>query len=125
VSARHCCRRPDIARFLIKLWPAALFVFLLPKQLAAHEPPLSPERQASLRSLLHQECGSCHGLKLNGGLGPALTSDALQGQSAAQIALTIMHGRPGTAMPGWNRFLHPSESLWLADFLLRTPDKKP
>ena len=117
MSARHCCRRPDIARFLIKLWPAALFVFLLPKQLAAHEPPLSPERQASLRSLLHQECGSCHGLKLNGGLGPALTSDALQGQSAAQVALTIMHG--------WNRFLHPSESLWLADFLLRTPDKKP
>ncbi|QXX80750.1 cytochrome c [Alcaligenes faecalis] len=97
----------------------------MPKQLAAHEPPLSPERQASLRSLLHQECGSCHGLKLNGGLGPALTSDALQGQSAAQIALTIIHGRPGTAMPGWNRFLHPSESLWLADFLLRTPDKKP
>ncbi|WP_332455047.1 hypothetical protein [Alcaligenes faecalis] len=62
---------------------------------------------------------------MKGGLGPALTADALQGQSAQQIALTIMQGRPGTAMPAWNRFLQPVESLWLAQFLLHESDAAP
>lgn len=109
----------------IKLLLAGLTALLLPQDTAASEATLSSEQRASLRTLLHQECGSCHGLLLKGGLGPALTSDALQGQTAEQIALTIMQGRPGTAMPAWNRFLQPAESLWLAKFLLHDSDAAP
>lgn len=93
---------------------------LVPLHAVADEIP--HERQTSLLTLLHQECGSCHGLFLKGGLGPALRPEALQGQSAEQIALTIMQGRPGTAMPAWSRFLQADESLWLAHFLLQDSD---
>ncbi|MBY6308686.1 cytochrome c [Alcaligenes faecalis] len=110
---------------LMKIWLAVLLSLLWPQQATSHEAVVNLERQASLQTLLHQECGSCHGLLLKGGLGPALTADALRGQSAEQIALTIMHGRPGTAMPAWNRFLQPAESLWLADFLLHESDAAP
>ncbi|MBX6963625.1 cytochrome c [Alcaligenes faecalis] len=110
---------------LSKIWFALLLSLLWPQQTTADEVALSLERQASLRTLLHQECGSCHGLLLKGGLGPALTADTLRGQSAEQISLTIMHGRPGTAMPAWNRFLQPAESLWLANFLLHETDAAP
>lgn len=78
----------------------------------------SPERQQTLSHLLHQECGSCHGLHLNGGLGPALTPSALAGQQPEQVAGAILKGRPGTAMPGWSRFLNESEAQWLAEQLL-------
>lgn len=112
-------------RSLAALTLALLPALLLPQKLVAAEHPPSPERQAVLRALLHQECGSCHGLYLTGGLGPALTPDALKGQTKEQIALTIMQGRPGTAMPPWNRFLQPPESQWLADFLLHASDTAP
>ena len=42
----------------------------------------SAERQAKLDHLLLQDCGSCHGLRMTGGLGPALTRDALAGKPA-------------------------------------------
>ena len=37
---------------------------------AAAEP--SPARQKELIHLVRQDCGSCHGMTLQGGLGPAL-----------------------------------------------------
>ena len=43
---------------------------------AAGEP--SPERQKELVRLVRQDCGSCHGMTLNGGLGPALSVQALK-----------------------------------------------
>jgi cytochrome c55X len=30
------------------------------------------------------------------------------------LAYTILHGRPGTAMPPWSRFLTEEEGEWLA-----------
>ncbi|MBY0432057.1 MAG: cytochrome C oxidase Cbb3, partial [Rhodospirillales bacterium] len=36
----------------------------------------SPARQAALFNLLAQDCGSCHGLTMKGGLGPALLPEA-------------------------------------------------
>ncbi|MCX5470522.1 c-type cytochrome [Alcaligenes sp. A-TC2] len=121
----HFPLKPSGRQFLANMWLAVLLSLLWPQQAAADETALTPERQASLRTLLHQECGSCHGLLLKGGLGPALTANALRDQSAQQIALTIMQGRPGTAMPAWNRFLQPAESLWLAHFLLHESDAAP
>jgi cytochrome c55X len=78
---------------------------------------ISAQRQAELRYLLEQDCGSCHGLTLQGGLGPALTPQALRGKPSALLAWTITHGRPGTAMPAWQPFLAADEVDWLVEIL--------
>lgn len=78
----------------------------------------TPQRQQELRYLLTQDCGSCHGLTLKGGLGPPLTPEALDGKPPEYLQWTIFHGRPGTAMPPWKAFISTAESLWLARELL-------
>lgn len=70
-------------------------------------------RQAELRQLLTQDCGSCHGLTLRGGIGPALTPQALAGKSAASLQTAILRGRPGTPMAPWSPFLNEAEADWL------------
>lgn len=74
-------------------------------------------RQQELRHLVKHDCGSCHGLTLQGGLGPALTAERLKPFSAEHLAMTIVHGRPGTAMPPWRPFLSDEEAIWLAQGL--------
>lgn len=74
----------------------------------------SPNRQAELRELLHQDCGSCHGMTLRGGLGLPLTPERMGALSAEGIAETILSGRPGTAMPPWAPFMTADEARWLA-----------
>jgi cytochrome c55X len=80
---------------------------------------ITPERQAALRNLLVQDCGSCHGLTLRGGLGPALLPADLVGKPPAYLQATILYGRPGTPMPPWRPFLSDSDSAWLVETLLR------
>ena len=70
-------------------------------------------RQRELVRLLRQDCGSCHGMRLTGGLGPALTPDALRGKPSDSLTATIVAGRPGTAMPPWGPFLSEAEAAWL------------
>ena len=38
---------------------------------------VTAERQTELRNLVHQDCGSCHGMRLTGGLGPALDRESV------------------------------------------------
>ena len=73
----------------------------------------APARQQELLRLLRQDCGSCHGMRLTGGLGPALTPEALSARPEAGLVATIVSGRPGTAMPPWRRFLSEAEAQWL------------
>ena len=80
---------------------------------------ISVKRQSELSNLLIQDCGSCHGLKLKGGLGPALLPDALSGKSASYLSTVILQGRPGTAMPPWRELLSPAEAQWMANTLLQ------
>ncbi len=75
-------------------------------------------RQAELRHLLDQDCGSCHGLTRQGGLGPALTRQALAGKPAIMLREVILNGRPGTPMPPWKSFLNEQEAEWLVRVLL-------
>ena len=89
---------------------------LLPAGAAAAE-TLSTERQAELRNLLLQDCGSCHGMRLTGGLGPALTPQALQGKPREQLIATVSEGRPGTPMPPWKPLLSESAIAWLVDYM--------
>ena len=78
---------------------------------------IAPERQQQLLHLLRQDCGSCHGLTLQGGLGPALTVQALRGKSPEMLRAVILHGRPGTPMPPWQPFMNETEATWLVEQL--------
>jgi len=80
---------------------------------------VTAERQQELRNLMIQDCGSCHGLTLRGGLGPSLLPSMLQGKSADYLSSVIQQGRPGSAMPGWNALLSDAEARWMAELLLR------
>ena len=76
------------------------------------------ERAAELERLVRQDCGSCHGLTLKGGLGPALTPAALEGAEAAGLAAVILDGAPQTPMPPWRPLLTEEEAQWIAQYLL-------
>jgi cytochrome c55X len=88
---------------------------------AAHAstPVPAPARQHEIIALLRQDCGSCHGLTLKGGLGPPLTPLALAGKSPDILRDVILNGRPGTPMAPWRIFLSPAETAWLVQRLLR------
>jgi cytochrome c55X len=90
-------------------------LFVLP---AAADPTL--ERQEALRNLLKHDCGACHGLTLNGGLGPALLPETLKDKSDDFLVQTILEGRKGTAMPPWKPFISADEARWLVGILRRT-----
>lgn len=80
---------------------------------------LSPERKAALHNLLVQDCGSCHGLTMRGGLGPALLPADLADKPVSYLQATILYGRPGTPMPPWRPFLSDADSAWLVETLQR------
>jgi len=98
---------------------------------AANSPPVSsgaaggsapyvpdPKRRQELRTMLIQDCGSCHGGTLKGGLGPPLTAEALAGRDPYRLARVILDGRHGTPMAPWKLFLNELEAEWLARQLL-------
>jgi cytochrome c55X len=78
-------------------------------------------RERELDSLLTQDCGSCHGLQMKGGLGPALLPEDLAGKSAQYLSDVILEGRSGSAMPAWDAILTPAEARWIAERLLEGP----
>lgn len=80
---------------------------------------LDAARKADLVTLVRQDCGSCHGLTLKGGLGKPLEPAALAGIDAAGIAEIILGGVPGTPMPPWRGLLTREDALWIADALKR------
>lgn len=79
---------------------------------AAQDAPAGA-RQDELLHLLRQDCGSCHGLTLRGGLGPPLTPAMLLPRSDEVLVATILHGRAGTPMPPWRFAIAPAEAEWL------------
>jgi cytochrome c55X len=91
-----------VATALLSLAPIAL----------AGDPP-DAERRAELVNLVRQDCGSCHGMTLRGGLGPALTREALRAKPPTSLVATVLHGRPGTPMPPWRAFVSEGEAIWI------------
>ncbi len=77
------------------------------------------DRQKVLMHLLKQDCGSCHGLTMQGGLGPALTPQALRDKPRDAMVATILYGRPGTPMPPWENQLTEAEATWMMENLYR------
>lgn len=97
--------------------PALLAILLGGLATAALAEP-SPARRKELIHLVRQDCGSCHGLTLQGGLGPALLPATLAGKPVEGLVATIIGGRTGTPMPPWHRFLAEDEAQWIVEKLM-------
>ncbi|RMF18980.1 MAG: cytochrome c [Gammaproteobacteria bacterium] len=96
----------------VPILSTVFYVALLASSSAANA--LTAERAQVLIDTLRQDCGSCHGMTLKGGLGPALTPEALRDKPLEFITRTILDGRPNTAMPPWRPLLTNEEAEWLA-----------
>jgi cytochrome c55X len=79
-------------------------------------PPAEP-RRGEIVNMVRQDCGSCHGLTMRGGLGPPLLPAALAEKDPGQLRFVVLQGRRGTAMPPWSRFLSEDEAAWVVDLL--------
>lgn len=76
------------------------------------EPP-APDEEELVRSrgdarygrgIYAGSCANCHGVKGEGGIGPSLRSKNFLAMASERfLRQTIVHGRPGTAMPSWKR----------------------
>ena len=84
---------------------------------AASGGELTDARKAELSHLVLQDCGSCHGMTMNGGLGSPLTPDALDGTDTVTLAGIILDGIPDQPMPPWRGLLTPEEAVWIIDEL--------
>lgn len=74
----------------------------------------SPARARELSYLVRQDCGSCHGMTLKGGLGAPLLPETLAGKNEDVLAAVILDGLPGTPMPPWRPLLTEAEAAWIA-----------
>ncbi len=112
-----------IARSALSAMTAALAaaVLLAASPLSAARSEPDPAAKARLTHLLVQDCGSCHGLTLQGGLGKPLLPDTLADRSAEVLAEIILDGIPGTPMPPWRGLVTADEALFLAETLKRGP----
>jgi cytochrome c55X len=104
---------PCRAIVFVATWAFAMGASAAPDPGADADFAPAAARQRELLRLLKQDCGACHGLRLTGGLGPALTPDAVKAKPPASLAAAIVHGRAGTAMPPWRGFISPAEADWL------------
>ena len=102
---------PLFARAWVLLVAWSLSNLSLAADLAPEAPNAS--RRSELITLVRQDCGSCHGLTLKGGLGPALLPETLRDKPVDGLKATLLHGRPGTAMPPWQRFITEVEAEWI------------
>ncbi len=100
-----------------RLLPVALTLLLAGSAAVAAAEP-TPARQKELIHMVRQDCGSCHGMTLQGGLGPALLPATLAEKPAESLVATIIGGRPGTAMPPWHRFLGEDDAQWIVARLM-------
>jgi cytochrome c55X len=95
---------------------AAGVFWSLASELAAAQAPVEP-RRGELVNMVRQDCGSCHGLTMRGGLGPPLLPATLAGKDPEQLRFVVLNGRRGTAMPPWSRFLTEGEAAWVVEQL--------
>lgn len=92
-------------------------LFSAPAMLLGSDDGNLPSEQDRLANLVIQDCGSCHGLTLRGGLGPPLRPENLGHLPEGTIAAIISEGVPGSAMPPWRPLLSPEEIHWISEQL--------
>jgi len=98
------------------LWLAVLGRWLLVALLGGVLPvsAAQPSGQEELANFVIQDCGSCHGLTLRGGLGPPLRPSDISHLPEPAISAIIREGVPGTAMPPWKALLTDEEIDWIS-----------
>jgi cytochrome c55X len=94
---------------------AVLATVLLPPAWGQTAPDAT--RQRELVRMVRQDCGSCHGMRLTGGLGPPLDAARLAQWPLEALVATIYQGRPGTPMPGWAPLISREDTVWIAQQL--------
>ena len=118
---KHASRSiATFGRAIFRLVPGTLAFACMcfpPAASAASEYTPDAARRSELIRLVRQDCGSCHGITLKGGLGPALLPETLHDKPAVGLKATILRGRPGTPMPPWDRFVNEQEAEWIVDNL--------
>ena len=107
---------PLLAHAVVLLGAALVSAYAAASERVPVEP--DPARARELIHIVRQDCGSCHGLAFKGGLGPALTAEALADKPAEGLVATIIGGRPGTPMPPWKQFMSEAEAGWIVQKLM-------
>ena len=110
-----------------------LFFFLLVFSLSVYaeqsqgEQKKRPDanRQKELTYMVQQDCGSCHGMTLKGGLGPSLQVQRMSVLPKQYLMDAITHGRKDTPMPPWGPLLTQGEIQWIVEQLQAGLIKKP
>ena len=108
---------PLLAHAVVLLGAALVSAYAAASERLPVEP--DPARARELVHIVRQDCGSCHGLTLAGGLGPALTPDALVDKPFEGLVATVVSGRPGTPMPPFRGIVSEPEAEWIVDQLMR------
>jgi cytochrome c55X len=82
-----------------------------------NQPIIPQQRQQELVYLVQQDCGSCHGMTLKGGLGPSLLAHRMANLPKEYLINVITYGRVNTPMPPWGPLLSHNEITWLVEQL--------
>ncbi|MCU7835580.1 MAG: cytochrome c [gamma proteobacterium symbiont of Taylorina sp.] len=83
---------------------------------AAFQEP-DDNRKKELTYIVLQDCGSCHGMTLKGGLGPSLEAKRLAVLPKQYLMDAVIHGRKDTPMPPWGPLLTQGEIQWIVEQL--------
>ena len=78
---------------------------------------ISIDRQNELKYMVQQDCGSCHGMTLKGGLGPSLLPERISVLPKQYLINAVTHGRQDTPMPPWGPLLKQNEIEWIVEQL--------
>ena len=103
-------------RLLLPVISAAILAGFISGSIASAQ-PLSQSRKAELTNLVRQDCGSCHGMTLKGGLGKPLLPQNIAVFDVDELAELILEGVPGTPMPPWKELLSRQDANWIASTL--------
>ena len=94
--------------------PSRLLALTITLALTDPAVALEAKRQRELTTLVRQDCGSCHGMTLKGGLGKALLPQSIEHLEVDGLAAIILEGVPGVPMPPWRGLLNEAEARWIA-----------
>lgn len=102
---------------------AALAILASGATVAADAPP--EPRRSEIVNMVRQDCGSCHGLTMKGGLGPPLVPQAVAQKDPELMRAIILNGLRGTPMPPWRPFLSDDEATFVVQLLKKgLPDER-
>ena len=102
----------------------ALFALLATGAAMAADAPPEP-RRSEIVNMVRQDCGSCHGLTMKGGLGPPLVPQAVAQKDPELMRAIILNGLRGTPMPPWRPFLSDDEAMFVVQLLKKgLPDER-